>query len=238
MDNNVNLTVGEIVAEDFRTASVFSEYGIDFCCRGDKTIQEVCDKKSINVAELQNKLDEITQHKSGDVDFNSWSLDLLTDYVEKTHHRYIREKTPSLLQFLNKIQKVHGERHPELLEIYELFSQSASDLEFHMQKEERVLFPYIRQMVEAKNSGQPLERGHFGTVQNPIASMKEDHSKEGERFAKMSELSGGFTVPADGCNTYRVAFAMLDEFDKDLHKHIHLENNILYPKAIDLEQSL
>ncbi len=233
---NDTLTIGEIVAKDFRTASIFSKYGIDFCCKGDRTIQQACDKKSVNIDELKQKLDEAMKNHEENIDYNAWPLDLLADYIEKTHHRYIREKSPSLLQFLNKVQKVHGERHPELYEIFELFSQSVEDLEVHLQKEERIVFPFVRKMIEAKNSGQPLERAHFGSIENPIAVMKDDHSAEGERFQRIAELTKGYNPPPEACNTYRVSFAMLDEFEQNLHKHIHLENNILFPKAIKMEE--
>jgi len=238
MENNLNLSVGEIVTKDFRTASVFSEYGIDFCCGGDKTLKEACEEKSVNVSELENKLDVAIQSKAEGVDFNSWSLDLLVDYIEKTHHTYIKGKAPILLQYLKKISEVHGERHPELIEIYDLFLHSALDLEMHLNKEEHILFPFIRQLAEHEKSGQRMEPGHFGTIQNPIAMMKEEHVKEGERFDTISKLSGGYAVPEDACNTYRIAYAMLNEFEQDLHKHIHLENNILFPKAIQLEKLL
>jgi regulator of cell morphogenesis and NO signaling len=239
MENNLNSTIGEIVTKDFRTASVFSEYGIDFCCGGNKTLQKACEEKSVNISELQEKLDEIMQSKAGsDIDFNSWDLDLLADYIEKTYHRYIKEKTPILLQYLEKIRDVHGEHHPELSEIFDLFSHSAMDLGMHLQKEERILFPMIRHLAQAKASGQSAESGHCGTIGNPISAMMEEHVTEGERFDKMSGLSHGYTVPPDGCNTYHAAYTLLAEFELNLHKHIHLENNILFPKAIKLEQSL
>ena len=239
MENNVNSTIGEIVTQDFRTASVFSEYGIDFCCGGNKTLQKACEEKSVNISELQKKLNEVIQSPKGnDVDFNSWDIDLLADYIEKTYHRYIKEKTPILLQYLEKIRDVHGENHPELFEIYDLFSHSAMDLSMHLQKEERILFPMIRQMSESESSNQDTELGHCGTIENPISVMMSEHVTEGARFEKISELSQGYTVPSDGCNTFRAAYTLLDEFEQNLHKHIHLENNILFPKAIKLEQLL
>jgi len=237
MENNLNATVGEIVTRDFRTASVFTKYGIDFCCGGNKTLQKACEEKSVPVSELQEKLNEVIQSPKGnDLDFGSWDFDLLADYIEKTYHRYIKEKTPIILQYLEKIQEVHGENHPELFEIYNLFSHSAVDLGMHLQKEERILFPMIRQLAETKNSGGDPEPGHCGTIRNPIAVMKEDHLTEGARFDRISELSGGYTIPPDGCNTFRVAYTLLNEFEQNLHKHIHLENNILFPKAMELEQ--
>lgn len=231
-------TIGEIVAQDFRSASVFSKLGIDFCCKGNRTIDEVCEKKNINKNEILDLLDNLGSTNGESIDYNSWPLDLLADYVEKKHHRYIEEKTPILTAFLDKLRKVHGNAHPELFEIYDLFTTSAGELAQHMKKEELILFPFIKKMVNSKLTNTALEEPHFGSVENPIAMMKHEHESEGERFEKISQLSNGYTPPADACNTYKVTYAMLDEFEKDLHTHIHLENNILFPKAIKLQQNL
>lgn len=228
--------IGTMVAADFRTAAVFKKYGIDFCCKGNRTIEEACAPKNIDTQKIYNDLEAIPQGSTGDIDFTSWPLDLLADYVEKTHHRYVREKSPILQQFLDKLCKVHGGRHPELFEVKELFDESVEDLGSHMVKEESILFPFIRTMVEARNSNSVFEAPNFGTVENPVNMMMHEHTAEGERFEKISELTDGYTVPADGCNTYRVAFQMLAEFEDDLHRHIHLENNILFPKSVALEK--
>lgn len=230
--------IGQFVAEDFRTASVFSKYGIDFCCKGDRTIEEVCEKNKIDADELLDKLSAI-QNSKGDqsIDYRSWPLDLLAEYVEKKHHRYVEEKIPVLRQFLDKLCKVHGQRHPELLEITALFIGCSKELAAHMKKEELILFPFIKRMVKAKLEGTKIESPQFETVENPIAMMKHEHEAEGERFEQIAKLTNNYTPPADACNTYKVTFAMLDEFEKDLHVHIHLENNILFPEAIKLEQS-
>lgn len=238
METTNKITIGEIVAQDFRTASVFSKYGIDFCCKGHRTLEEVCEKKNIDEDMLTTQLETVMKSSGGQsIDYKVWPLDLLTDYIEKTHHRYIEEKTPSLLQFLNKLCKVHGERHPELFEINSLFTQSAGDLASHLKKEELILFPFIRKMVNAQIRQEYLEMPHFGTVENPVAMMKEEHTAEGDRFEKIAQLTNNYTPPADACNTYRVTFAMLQEFETDLHTHIHIENNILFPKAIALEKT-
>jgi regulator of cell morphogenesis and NO signaling len=238
METYLNSTVGEIVTKDFRTASVFSEYGIDFCCGGDVTLQKACEDQAVNISELQEKLNNVTRNeKTDDTDFSSWELDVLVDYIEKTYHQYIKSETPLILQHLKKIQEVHGERHPELSEILDLFSQAAVALGSHLLKEERILFPVIRQLAQSKKSGQNMERGHFGSVENPINAMKYEHVVEGDRFKKISDLSHKYTMPADGCNTYWITYAQLNEFEQKLHQHIHLENNILFPKSIELEQS-
>lgn len=229
--------IGQFVAEDFRTAAVFNKYGIDFCCKGDRTLDEVCEKRGIKVNTLLNDLQVVLNSTTNQaMDYKSWPLDLLVDYIEKKHHRYVEDKTPVLLQFLHKLCSVHGERHPELLKIYDLFKASSGELAAHMKKEELVLFPFIKKMVKAKSSDDSIQLPQFGTVENPIAMMKHEHDTEGSRFRKIAELSNNYNPPADACNTYKVTFAMLDEFEKDLHLHIHLENNILFPQAIELEK--
>lgn len=232
-------TIGDYVAEDFRTAAVFKKYKIDFCCRGNRTLEEVCDKKSLSLNTLLQDLENALQSNSeSGVNFNAWPLDLLADYVEKTHHRYVEEKSVVLLQFLDKLCKVHGGNHPELFEINEIFTSVAQGMASHMKKEELILFPFIRKMVNAEMKNESLPSSNFGTVENPIEMMEHEHTEEGDRMLRISQLSNDYTPPADACNTYKVTFAMLEEFEQDLHKHIHLENNILFPKAIDLEKKL
>lgn len=239
MNTLTQKTIGTFVTEDFRTANVFQKYGIDFCCRGGRTIAEVCEKNKISPEELLSDLKDITSTHNGEtIDFQSWPLDLLADYIEKTHHRYVESHIQPLLQFLDKLCKVHGGNHPELFEIFENFQASAGELTAHMKKEELVLFPFIRKMINNKLSQQDTEKPHFGSVQNPIAMMMQEHDNEGVRFRKIAALTNNYTPPADACNTYRVAFSLLKEFEADLHKHIHLENNILFPKAVALENTL
>lgn len=226
--------IGELVAEDYRTASIFKSFGIDFCCNGNRNIADACIKKNIEVQEVISALQTaIAQQVTGNTDYNTWPLDLLADYIEKTHHRYVRSKIIEIMPFLNKVVRVHGENHPELKEVEQLFKDSAVDLSEHMLKEEKILFPFIRKMV---TEGSGTSSFAFGTVQNPIAMMKHEHENEGDRFRKIAALTNDYTPPADACNTYRVTFSLLKEFEENLHLHIHLENNILFPKAIELEQ--
>jgi len=230
-------SVGEFVAEDYRTAAVFQKHGIDFCCKGGKTIDEVCESKKLAADELLAELSDVSKQSGNqNTDFQSWPLDLLADYIEKKHHRYIEAATPGLQQFLDKLCKVHGNHNPELFEIREQFNASAGELAMHMKKEELVLFPFIRKMATTKPGNEGGLHPGFGTVQNPIAMMKQEHDIEGERFRKMSALSDNYTPPSYACNTYKVAYSLLKEFEDDLHLHIHLENNILFPKAIAMER--
>jgi regulator of cell morphogenesis and NO signaling len=239
MQEIANKTIGEIVAEDYRTASVFEKYGIDFCCNGNRNLSEACAEKNIDPKELIGKIESIQQQaKSSLPDFQSWPPHLLVDYIEKKHHRYVEETIPVLKQYLQKICEVHGDKHPELLKITDLFHASAGELAAHMKKEEFILFPFIRKMAKGKESDEQPDPPHFGTVKNPIHMMMQEHDNEGERFREISRLSYGYTPPEDACNTYRVTFTTLKEFEDDLHLHIHLENNILFPQAIEMEKQL
>ncbi|HRG17852.1 MAG TPA: iron-sulfur cluster repair di-iron protein [Flavobacterium lutivivi] len=229
-------TVGEYVATDFRTAALFSKYKIDFCCKGNKTLHEVCQAKGLDINQIESEINTVLNTgSSSEMDFKSFSPNLLIDYIIEKHHEYIQEKTPVLLIYLDKLCKVHGERHPELFEINSLFKIASSELLNHLQKEEIVLFPFIKTMVSAIRNYETIQQPGFGTVENPIAMLKQDHETEGNLFAKISELTNEYNPPIDACETYRVTFAMLKEFEQDLHKHIHLENNILFQKAIELE---
>lgn len=237
LEKNTKKEIGQYVAEDFRTAAIFSKHKIDFCCQGNRTVEEACDKKGIDSNQLIEELNGVLNSKGGEtIDYKSWPLDLLAEYIEKKHHRYVEEKIPVLRQFLDKLCKVHGSRHPELFKINELFVASAGELASHMKKEELILFPFIKKMVKAKIENGAVQSPQFGTVENPIAMMMEEHDNEGARFREIDALTNNYNPPADACNTYKVTYAMLDEFEKDLHLHIHLENNILFPEAIKLEE--
>lgn len=231
--------IGQLVADDYRTATIFKKNGIDFCCQGNRTIQDACSKNNLDINNLIGELQEtINSDENNNTNFQTWPLDLLVDYIVKTHHRYVESRSNELKPYLDKICNVHGEHHPELYEIRDLFYESAVDLANHMKKEEIVLFPYIKRMVSNQQDHINLKVPGFGTIQNPIQMMMEEHSFEGERFRKISELSDNYTPSESACNTYRVTLAMLKEFEQDLHLHIHIENNILFPKAIELEKEL
>lgn len=240
MEYTKEKTVGSFVAEDYRAANVFQKYGIDFCCRGNISLQEVSDLNKLDANKLIEELKEaVKAPDANEPDFRTWPLDELADYIVKKHHAYITKSIPLLNQYLDKICQVHGDRHPELLEIKKLFNTAAANLEAHLQKEERMLFPYINKLADIKKNGlkEKVEHGVW-TVQNPVRVMMMEHDAEGERFRIMSQLSNGYTTPSDGCRTYQVTFSMLKEFESDLHRHIHLENNILFPGAIALENEL
>ncbi len=237
MINLLNETVGNLVAQDYKASAVFAKYKIDFCCKGGTTLAHACESKKLDVETVEKELKAaLEQNQYDGLGYNSWPLDLLVDYIEKKHHRYVLEKIPLLQAWLEKLCRVHGGRHPELFEIHEIFEASAADLSSHMQKEEMILFPMIRRMFRAKMEQQPHKNPPHFSVKNPIAMMHQEHDTEGERFREIEKLTNNYNPPSDACTTYRVAFATLQEFETDLHKHIHLENNILFPKAIELEK--
>lgn len=229
------MTVGGIVADDFKYAEVFSRYKIDFCCNGSDSIQEACRKAGADVDMIIGELQAAPSDVSATVDFKSWPTDLLADYILKFHHRNIRAQGPEIAALLDKVSHVHGHNHPELYEVRELFSRSLADLENHLQKEEMILFPYIYQLCDAQASGTSAPSFHCGSITGPIAVMMAEHDAEGERYRYISGLTDSYTAPAGTCGSYRLALQKLKAFEAALHHHIHLENNILFPGAVKLE---
>ncbi len=238
MEINAQTKIGDIVKTNFRTARIFEENGIDFCCGGAISLEEACSKSDVDIHTLLPSLEEMVVVNDPDSKYmNGLELDELCDYIEKRHHSYIREHSPFIQQKLQKLCDVHGDHHQELFEVKQLFDGAAGNLSAHMQKEELVLFPYIRQMIKKKKGGNGARITSGGILQ-PISQMEEEHQIEGERFRKISSLTSSYTTPPDGCNTYRITYQELNEFEKDLHRHIHLENNILFVKAQQLEREL
>lgn len=235
MENLAKSKVGVIVATNFRASRVFTSHDIDFCCGGGITVEEACSRKNIDLDEVLKELEETFQTPDL-VSYRELELDQLIDTIVNVHHSYVLATVPALRAYLDKLCRVHRERHPELFTINELFAAGSQALLSHMQKEEQVLFPYIKAMVQAKLNDFPLSRPHFGDIENPIQMMEQEHSDEGARFHQIAKLTNQYECPPDGCQTYKVAYAMLKEFEEDLHKHIHLENNILFPAARKLFQ--
>jgi regulator of cell morphogenesis and NO signaling len=231
-------TIRDIVADDFRAASVFQRHRIDFCCGGDRPLGEACREKGVDERLVIAELETVTA-APGDVPrFNAWDLDFLANYIVTNHHAYVRRAIETIGAHTQKVASVHGERHPETVRIAAHFAAVAEDMAQHMAKEERVLFPYITRLAEAARSGQPMPAAPFGTVANPIRMMEVEHKAAGDLMAAIRELSGDFAPPPDACTTYGVTYKELEEFEADLHRHVHLENNVLFPKALELERSL
>lgn len=238
MKINTNTLVSEIVSENYNTAKVFKTYGIDFCCNGNRTLQAVSNQQQLEVEDLIAQIKEVTHKTTNPENYQDWELDALCDYIYKTHHLYVERQSTEILTYLEKLCKIHGAKHPELFVVTTLFKEAVGDLATHMKKEELILFPYIKSIATAFKTNTCVVQPSFGSIHNPISMMHEEHDNEGERFRKISKLTNGYTPPEDACNTYKVAYGLLQEFEADLHKHIHIENNILFKNAIALEQQL
>ena len=238
MNSMEQKTVAEAVTENIKTAHVFKKYGIDFCCGGGITIEKACKKNKVDYKTLKKELlfTEETQNRSHDYD--NWELNFLIDHIINIHHAYVEESIPILFQYANKVAKVHGHHYKEVVQINDLFTEVAQELSAHMKKEELILFPYMKQLIKADNEGKLLSPPPFGSVNNPIQMMEHEHENVGDIFKTISELTNNYTPPEGACNTFKALYAKLEEFEQDLHLHIHLENNILHPKAILLEKKL
>lgn len=231
--------IGEAVASNFRYVQVFEKYGIDFCCGGKKTIGDACTAKGLNPQEVISSLHKIPENGNGKaMNFSSWKPDFLIDYIINNHHRYVQNMMPAIYMHTAKVAEKHGASHPETLIIAEHFTDLKEELEVHMQKEERMLFPYIKQILGIEENGEEFPFPPFGTIESPVRVMEHEHEAAGKLMAEINSLSSGFAPPEDACTTYRVLYQELKEFEDDLHMHIHLENNILFPKAIELEKRL
>jgi regulator of cell morphogenesis and NO signaling len=227
-------TVGEIVATNYRAAAVFEQFGIDFCCGGRRSLAEACRTAAADPAAVVNALRTIPAADHVDDDVTAWPLGRLIDDIVTTHHAYIRSSLPVIGRYLAKLVEVHGARHPELTRVLTAFDHLGRDLLQHMLKEERVLFPYIRELAAQPAGSRPP--CPFGSIEYPIRMMEREHREAGDELRLIRELTNGYVPPADGCTTYRVCFEELARFERDLHRHVHLENNMLFPKSVELEQ--
>lgn len=234
-----NMAVGQLVNADSRRARVFKSYEIDYCCGGNKSLKQACQESDVEIADVLVALNEVDEQttESG-IDYREWKLDFLCDYIVNTHHAYVNKALAEIPGDLEKLIEAHGSSHPELLNIKGCFDQLASELTAHMKKEEIILFPHIKRMVHAQDQNRDLDRPPFDTIQNPINAMEAEHQGAGDVLARMRQLSDTYSVPADGCTTYSLTMASLHHFEDDLHQHIHLENNILFPSAIKLENKI
>ena len=231
-----DMTVREIVASDFRAAEVFQRHGIDFCCRGNRSIEDACASAGISVEGILREVAEITAPPgSGGPRFNSWDLGSLVTYIQVNHHAFVRRTIPVLLTHTQKVAKVHGDAHPELREVAHLFGLVAEEMTSHMAKEEHILFPYIVALEQASAANNSRPATPFGTVRNPIRMMEAEHESAGDAMARIRALTSGYAIPEGACTTYRVCLQELEAFERDLHEHVHLENNILFPRALRLE---
>jgi regulator of cell morphogenesis and NO signaling len=221
-------TVGDIVAHNGRTASVFSRHGIDFCCGGGQTLEKACASKHLDVAAILHEIADLTSTAGPDEDVTGWSATKLVEWIVTRHHAYVRTETPMIAGLLEKAVARHGAAHPELAEMRARFSVVADDLTRHMAKEERILFPAIV-WLEA-NLGLTSGSSQF-PIAHPIAAMRADHEEAALQLEQIRQLANGYVPPPDACRTWKAAYAQLEAFEADLHRHVHLENEVLFPLA-------
>jgi regulator of cell morphogenesis and NO signaling len=227
-----DLTIGEIVANNFRAASVFKDAGIDFCCGGKKSLHETCKDKGLNKAVLEKILMSLENEDTNPtMNFKDWDLGFLCDYIMNTHHKFVIKNLPPLVFYTQKIATVHGDHHAELIEIADLFGKISDELNQHLTKEEEVLFPAIKMALS------DFSADNKETIRSEISRMTVEHEFAGGAMDRIRRISNDYQVPEDGCNTYQVTYKLLEQFEDDLHVHVHLENNILYPKALKLSET-
>lgn len=230
-------TVGDVVAADFRTAEVFEQFGIDFCCSGRRSLADACRAAAADPDSVACAIEALPPAIPTADDEARWPIPQLIDFIVSTHHAYVRSALPTITRHLAKLNEVHGSRHPELARVAAYFEQVRCDLEQHMMKEEQVLFPYVRELAECSESCGRTQ-SPFGTVENPIRMMEREHQEVGDAMRIIRGLTRGYTPPEDGCTTYVLGMAELQQFERDLHRHVHLENNVLFPAAVQIEQRL
>jgi len=239
MSNVAVKTVRELALENPAATRVFEKFGIDYCCGGKRSIEEACKTANLSLNEVLQSLESAAteaQTTRRERDWPAGSLGDLIAHIKNAHHKYTRDEIARLQPLFEKVCSVHGSKHGELLEVREKFRLLAQELTTHMMKEEMVLFPYIDRMEEARIEGGPILPAPFGTVQNPVAMMIHEHDSAGDLLRRLRALTNEYTPPADSCLSYRTLYSALEEFERDLHQHVHLENNILFPRAIEMER--
>ncbi len=225
-------TVGEIVADDYRTARVFENHGIDFCCGGKITLGSACAEKGIDLDTITGELDAVKSGPAGrSENYASWELPFLVDYIINAHHTYIKENTAPIAAYAHKIAEVHGPHHPEVIKIASVFDGIAKDLEAHLSHEEEVFFPAIKRVHGARKQATAPEENDVETIRDSVRKLTREHEEIGEAIHMIRSLARDYAIPGDVCNTFVVTYQKFREFEDDLHKHVHLENNILFPKA-------
>jgi regulator of cell morphogenesis and NO signaling len=237
-DVSISTTIGDIVARDLRAAAVFARHGIDFCCGGRRSIEDACRAGGIDPNQLVNELAELEPVHDGAEDVSRWPADRVIDRIVNGHHAYVRRQIPVIDGYLATLVDKKGARHPELCRIREIFHGFARELVHHMEKEETILFPYISAMAAARPDCIRAPQSPFGTIRNPIRMMEAEHQQAAADMWLLRTLTDGFQPPADACATWRACYADLAAFERDLHEHVHLENNVLFTAAARMEEEL
>ena len=237
MNPDPNKTVRDLAVEIPNATRIFEQYGIDFCCGGKKPLSDACREKGLALLEVTAALKAAAKlSNEPTADLQGGSLAALIDHIVKTHHGYTREEIVRLQTLLDKVCSKHGGNHSELRAMQAIFAGLAQELKLHLMKEENVLFPYVIRMEESVLQDEPILPPPFGTVQNPVRMMVQEHDGAGNALRELRQLSADYTPPEDACTSFRVLYKSLEAFEKDLHQHIHLENNILFPRALEMER--
>jgi regulator of cell morphogenesis and NO signaling len=235
MSMNTMKTVREVAVELPGATRIFEKLGIDYCCGGGKALDEACLAAGVSADDVIALLEEAGSTAAEARDWNAAPLSELVAHIVTRHHGFTREELVRVSNLLAKVCSVHGENHPELHRLHTVFQELKHELTSHMLKEEQVLFPYIENLETAVRRGEPVPTPYFGTVRNPVRMMMQEHDDAGQALRDLREVSSNYQVPADGCISFRTLYQALEEFERDLHQHIHLENNILFPRAAELE---
>jgi regulator of cell morphogenesis and NO signaling len=231
--------LADLVTNDPRTAPVFDRLGLDYCCQGDRTLQEASHDHHVPISEVLAELQALGPRpdaRAGQVP--QATVSAIIAQIVQMHHRYVREHVPVLQAWLEKLVARHGARHPELIDVRAAFEAIAHDLMHHMTKEEQIVFPVVEALWAARENGQPRPASPFGTILNPIRALEQEHRAAGDLLSRLRLLTCGYQPPSDACTTYRACYAELARFEANLHQHVHLENNVLFPRAIALEGEL
>lgn len=233
MPELLHQTISQIVTDYHQTAPIFEKYGIDFCCKGKRPLEQACTERALNKEDILAELNNAIETQSAAIDFNALSLTSLADYIVRTHHTYVKFNMPQIYNYVLRVATKHGERFPYMKEVFQLFSEIQEEMNQHMLKEERVLFPRIKELETNGALDVPLEY-YTGLIN----VMEEEHDRAGSLMQQIRELTNNYTAPESACTTFRLSLASLQDFEADLHQHVHLENYVLFPKAIALYEKL
>jgi len=235
MSELMTKSLAQIVNSNHRAATVFEKYHLDFCCKGKRTLQQACTESELKIEEVLSDLEKTEQGNSCSIaiNYDKLSLAQLAEYIVMTHHSFVKKEMPATLGYLQKVASKHGDRHPEMIKVVELFVAVKEEMEHHMQKEELILFPRIKEIERHLAEGREIIINRTYLL-SPINIMEQEHDYAGSLLAEIRQLTNDYNPPADACTTYRLSYASLQAFELDLHQHVHLENNILFPKALQL----
>ena len=234
-EKNGNMTIGALVAEDYRIADVFEKHGIDFCCGGQATLAATCQENDLDLTKILLEMETVKKEPIGHSEnFATWSLPFLIDYIVNTHHAYLKENDAHIVAYARKIAEVHRVHHPEVIEIATIFAKIADDMAVHLKAEEEVFFPAVKRVDTAVSSGQDPQSDDRALIKSELTKLHREHEQIGDAIHKIRHLAADYAIPEDACNTFVITYKKLKEFEDDLHKHVHLENNILFLKAAQL----